>query len=188
MNALDLQLDREDTWLCHHVDQSGAPAPATRLSLALTEELFTEVSRTSPRRWLRCPECAAFWRVWLQQRIARPSIERTPEMYAVPPLYQRAPVLDIDRIIRLVRHSISDLIVFQNSLPHLADDEGVWFFQRPTITGDIQLESSTGACPFLVEADPSVGVLKATVEDAAKSVVDFFRGAKGSGEGMAGVV
>src|SRR5947209_8069378 len=99
MNALDVQLDRDDTWLCHHVDQSGAQAPATRFSLASTQELITGASTSSPRRWLRCPECAAFWRVWVQHRIARPSIERTPEMNVARPPYRRAPVLDIDRII-----------------------------------------------------------------------------------------
>jgi hypothetical protein len=110
-------------------------------------------------------------------------------MYAARPPYRRAPVLDIDRIILIARNSISDLIVFQHRLPHLGDDEGVWFFHRAAIKGNFQLESSAGACPFLVEEpDSSVGVFKVTVEDAAKSAVDFFRGAKGSGEGIAGVV
>ncbi len=36
-----------------------------------------------------------------------------------------------------------------------ADDDGLWFFRNPTTGVEIQLESSTGNCPFLFESSNS---------------------------------
>ena len=36
-----------------------------------------------------------------------------------------------------------------------ADDDGLWFFRNPKTGVEIQLESSTGNCPFLVESSSS---------------------------------
>ena len=36
-----------------------------------------------------------------------------------------------------------------------ADDDGLWFFQKPDGKLEVQIESSTGMCPFLVETNES---------------------------------
>jgi hypothetical protein len=36
-----------------------------------------------------------------------------------------------------------------------ADDDGLWFFNRPGSEFVVQIESSPGMCPFLIETDES---------------------------------
>ena len=40
-------------------------------------------------------------------------------------------------------------------MPHPADDDGIWFINLPPTSIEVQLESSTGSCPFLVESSRS---------------------------------
>jgi hypothetical protein len=49
-----------------------------------------------------------------------------------------------------------------------ADDDGVWFVRLPENPVEVQLESSTGTCPFLVEFSNS------TERFSAPSVGDAF--------------
>ncbi len=122
---LNMRLDGQDTWLCSHVDIRDCAAPPSRLSLECAQDFSTSFDSTlSPRKWLRCSECATFWRIWLRERIARPSIEWTDVIQERSPQYRRAPVLDIDRIISVVKGSVPQVIVVQHTQPHLADDEG----------------------------------------------------------------
>jgi len=60
---------------------------------------------------------------------------------------------DVDRIIELVKGRFPTVVVEQLKVTHLADDDGIWFFSLPPIRKDIQIESSNGMCPFLVEHD-----------------------------------
>ena len=61
---------------------------------------------------------------------------------------------DIDRIIAKLKRKIPSVQVVQLRVSHPgADDDGVWFIQIPGRTETIQIESSTGSCPFLIEAD-----------------------------------
>jgi hypothetical protein len=61
---------------------------------------------------------------------------------------------DVDRVIELVRATFPDVIWSQLQVKYPADDDGLWFFhlpgQRP---GKVQIESSSGMCPFLIEGD-----------------------------------
>jgi len=34
-----------------------------------------------------------------------------------------------------------------------ADDDGLWFFSQPESPFEVQIESSNGTCPFLIETD-----------------------------------
>jgi hypothetical protein len=34
-----------------------------------------------------------------------------------------------------------------------ADDDGLWFIKVPGRTEEVQIESSSGTCPFLIESD-----------------------------------
>ena len=60
-----------------------------------------------------------------------------------------------------------------------ADDNGLWWFRLPGITKDIQIESSTYDCPFLIEHDDMRSSREAiqshTVEEAVAAVVSYLR-------------
>jgi hypothetical protein len=61
---------------------------------------------------------------------------------------------DVDRIIQLVRDICPALEVKQLRVPHPgADDDGLWYFDQPASEFQVQIESSEGMCPFLVETD-----------------------------------
>jgi hypothetical protein len=58
---------------------------------------------------------------------------------------------DIDAIITQLRKEFPTVIVEQLEATHQADDVGIWFVRIPKGNEEIQLESSNGDCPFLVE-------------------------------------
>ena len=61
---------------------------------------------------------------------------------------------DVDRIIDLVRCELPGAEVQQLQVKHPeADDDGLWFFWFPGVSKGIQIESSTGTCPFVIEHD-----------------------------------
>ena len=84
---------------------------------------------------------------------------------------------DIDTIKDRVRSLISDVEVRQLQCAHAADDDGLWFFRRAGKKDEIQLESSTGDLPFLVEHDRTKagkGKTVITVEEAVQEVQAFL--------------
>jgi len=61
---------------------------------------------------------------------------------------------DIDEIIIGVRTRFPEVTVFQLQVKFPgADDDGLWFFELPGIKKNIQIESPSGTCPFLIEHD-----------------------------------
>jgi hypothetical protein len=83
-------------------------------------------------------------------------------------------VRDIDRVIEVAGRQVPDLVVTQYDYIWPGDDEGIWFFWVPGLDTDIQLESSSGGCPFLVETDEQSSYearTAATVEQAVMMVV-----------------
>jgi hypothetical protein len=177
MLDLDVKLNNVGTWQCEHVDATGAVAPSTQLSFQKTQDCATfDTSIPAPRRWLRCPDCGTYWRVWVKRQIARPSIDSKAKMRKqTMPKYLHAPLRDIDHIIAAVFIALPDVNVVQHQQPHLADDEGLWFFDLLDPKKDIQLESSTGMCPFIIEHCGLKSTADAwnatTVEEAAKLVI-----------------
>jgi hypothetical protein len=83
---------------------------------------------------------------------------------------------DIDRVIERVRAALPDVRWEQLKVSHPGvDDDGIWFFTRPGGKGDVQAESSTGMCPFLVEGDHLwQRVDRATVEETASTIVEWL--------------
>ena len=75
---------------------------------------------------------------------------------------------DIDAIAQALIQAHPSLSVTQLQVSHPgADDDGLWFFKHPSSPIEVQLESSSGYCPFLVESDARSETLTAsTVEDA----------------------
>jgi hypothetical protein len=76
---------------------------------------------------------------------------------------------DIDQIIDLLLGKYPDLLVEQLRVLHPgADDDGLWFFRHASSPHEVQLESSSGKCPFLFETDASAQC--ATVNSVAEAV------------------
>ena len=80
---------------------------------------------------------------------------------------------DIDAIIARLHLTHPDVSAAQLTVLHPgADDDGLWFFRHPATGIEVQLESSTGTCPFLFESSGSPGRLIASdVEQAVAFVV-----------------
>ena len=65
---------------------------------------------------------------------------------------------DIDQLIAQVRRDYPDVAVEQLQIAHPgADDDGLWFFRHPSTSNEVQVESSTGAAPFLVTYELTSG-------------------------------
>ena len=61
---------------------------------------------------------------------------------------------DIDQITERLRSEIPGALVTQLQVTHSgADDGGVWFVKVPSRRAEVQLESPSGGCPFLIESD-----------------------------------
>jgi hypothetical protein len=60
---------------------------------------------------------------------------------------------DLEEIVRRVQERLPDVRWEQLVVTHLSGDDGLWFFWRPELPGEVQIESSLGACPFIVETD-----------------------------------
>ena len=61
---------------------------------------------------------------------------------------------DIDTIVAVLTARHPRLLVEQLRVKHPgADDDGIWFFNHPDSPFEVQLESSDGSFPFLVETD-----------------------------------
>ena len=59
---------------------------------------------------------------------------------------------DVDLIANAVRGAMPHIVISQLQVTHPADDDGIWYFHVATNPSDeIQIESSTGECPFLIE-------------------------------------
>jgi len=61
---------------------------------------------------------------------------------------------DIDQIMQSIMSICPTLKVRQLRVSHPgADDDGLWFFEWLGSEFEVQIESSKGMCPFLVETD-----------------------------------
>ncbi len=61
---------------------------------------------------------------------------------------------DVERIIELIQGKYPSVDVQQLKVLHPgADDDGLWFFNWPGSRFQVQIESWTGICPFLIETD-----------------------------------
>ena len=80
---------------------------------------------------------------------------------------------DIDAIIKALALAHPELVVEQLQVLHPgADDDGLWFFRHPASPYEVQLESPSGACPFLFETDAHASSATAgTVAEAISLVV-----------------
>jgi hypothetical protein len=83
---------------------------------------------------------------------------------------------DIDRIIERLKAEIPDVHIGQLQVSHPgADDDGLWFIEVPGRTEKVQVESSNGECPFLIESDFSTPSSHGhTVEEVISAVKRLY--------------
>jgi hypothetical protein len=88
---------------------------------------------------------------------------------------------DIDLIIEDVKRRLPDVEVEQLQVTHPGnDDDGLWYFSLPGIRKTIQIESTYGVCPFLVEHHDMESSWEAetaqSVSEAVHKVVTYLTG------------
>src|SRR5690242_780159 len=85
---------------------------------------------------------------------------------------------DIDQIIAAVKHQVPGVRILQMHKTHAGDDDGLWWFSIPGVESEVQVESSDGNCPFLIESDDfSCAHAKsgASQEEVTSIVVKYLR-------------
>jgi hypothetical protein len=61
---------------------------------------------------------------------------------------------DLRQIVEGVQAKLPDVRWEQLPVTHAADDDGLWFFTRAARgSREVQIQSSSGTCPFLIETD-----------------------------------
>jgi hypothetical protein len=86
---------------------------------------------------------------------------------------------DIEAIISGVRSAVPNVEITQMHRTHPADDDGLWWFRLPQVSRNIQIESSTYDCPFIVEHNGMTSDGEASracsVAEAVSAIVDYLR-------------
>ena len=79
----------------------------------------------------------------------------------------------VNAILRIVRAAYPDVACEQLQVAHPgADDDGLWFITRPGVANEVQIESSTQGCPFLIEHERTPERWSGdTIDDVAKRVI-----------------
>ena len=79
---------------------------------------------------------------------------------------------DIDIVIEKIRALHPDAAIEQLKVKFPgADDDGLWFFRIPSERENIQVESSTGVAPFVVERGGAPAVYGASIDQVVSEVV-----------------
>ena len=61
---------------------------------------------------------------------------------------------DIDHIIERLKAEMPGVQIRQLQVSHPGvDDDGLWFISMPNRSPEVEIESSDGSCPFLIESD-----------------------------------
>lgn len=105
------------------------------------------------------------------QRTHRDTGRERPRVKGTAPSMTR----DLEEVVRRVQGRLPHVKWQQLPVTLPADDDGLWFFWLPELPGEVQIESSFGACPFLVETDKHDDRLTAnTPEDTADTIVRWL--------------
>jgi hypothetical protein len=83
---------------------------------------------------------------------------------------------DIDQIIERLKATIAGVEIAQLKVANPGvDDDGIWFVRVPGRDSEVQIESSSGACPFDVESDfCSERYHAQSVDEVISTVVRLF--------------
>ena len=86
---------------------------------------------------------------------------------------------DVEAVIAGVQKIIPEVKIVQMHKTHEADDDGLWWFRLPDVKEDIQIESSSYNCPFLVEHSSMVSsadaIICPTVEATISTIVAYLQ-------------
>lgn len=78
---------------------------------------------------------------------------------------------DIEQLTEALRRAYPEITVEPLRLAHPgADDDGLWYVNHPRALTKVQVESSTGDMPFLIESDLAPPILARAVDDAVRIV------------------
>jgi hypothetical protein len=85
---------------------------------------------------------------------------------------------DIERIVDLLHIRLPGVSASQLQVKHPgADDDGLWSIRLSHAPGEVQIDSSSGNCPFIVESDLNNDRNSAyTVECVVELVAALFSG------------
>jgi hypothetical protein len=91
---------------------------------------------------------------------------------------------DIDRVVEQVKQRLPAVKVQQHWVKNPdVDDDGIWWFRLPDVEKTIQIESSGGVCPFMVEHDDMQSSSEAemvnSVEEVVEKVVSYLTRSQG---------
>jgi hypothetical protein len=79
---------------------------------------------------------------------------------------------DIDHIIERLTAEMPGVQIRQLQVSHPGvDDDGLWFITLPGRSPEVQIESSHGSCPFIIESDFSADVFHGETVDEVVSTV-----------------
>jgi hypothetical protein len=97
------------------------------------------------------------------------------QAYNWPPTEEAQPT-HVKLIISAVRHSLPHVRWTRLWVSHPGvDDDGIWWFWLPDQPGEVQVESSSGACPFDLSTDKHDKLTTTdNVEGAARTIVDWL--------------
>ncbi len=85
-------------------------------------------------------------------------------------------VRDVDRIIEEIERLLPDVRWEQWKRMHPTDDDGLWFFRVPSSANEVQIESSNGVSPFLIEHDATNERQTGnTIAEVVAKVVEWLR-------------
>jgi len=80
---------------------------------------------------------------------------------------------DIEQLTDALRRAYPEITIEQPRVAHTdADDQGVWYVNHPRAFTEVQVESSTGDVPFLIESDLAPPMLARAVDDAVRIVTE----------------
>jgi hypothetical protein len=86
---------------------------------------------------------------------------------------------DIDKIIEAVKTKFPNVTIEQLKVMHSADDNGLWYFSFEKFKDEIQIESSSGICPFLIESNRSdKRVYGNSVDEVVNIICEHLRTSK----------
>ena len=79
---------------------------------------------------------------------------------------------DIDQIIERLKADMPGVQIRQLQVSHPGvDDDGLWFITMPSRSPEVEIESSHGSCPFLIESDFSTETFQGHSVDEVVSIV-----------------
>ena len=83
---------------------------------------------------------------------------------------------DLAAIVQRVTSRLPGVEWSQLPVTHAADDDGLWYFCLPKAKYRVQIESSEGVCPFIIETDRhNEQHLAVTVDDVVDTIARWLR-------------